>query len=505
MVSWTVGADGIAQKAYSAEEMHPEQNEIQPARGPRATSSLLPSNVISSSDSEHVFPPVQMQEQIAIKRGSGALTLLLLFFLVDPSLVQSASINPPPQKSDSLGDSLRHSEGKEIHIFYIHGIGSDGPNDYDSLALRSSICAYLRDCISPAGTPVGEWDYADQGQFRPDATVPELEYMDERVWKSADEWRAAAPYAIHFQLTRANGQNLYVDELNWWPLTFSLKCRQIIASDASFVAPSKARIQTCSRREPNLAVPQRFKSYDWITPEEAARMAHLPPKGARANRALKIGLMDWGFSDAVLALGALRLYVLDGIRQLILKSQGDSRAAGVSDPTRQPVDQEFIIVCHSLGSYLIFSALDINQTTIKTTTVQQSGNRFDQVLERTSMVFFFANQLRLLELASLDGPTDRNLATHLESWGKLRCDYLKSKPGASQGCRPPRITALNDPSDLLTWTVPNLPGVKVENYTVKNSTRWFWIIENPTKAHNNYARDKRAIREMLQSHSEANK
>lgn len=271
------------------------------------------------------------------------------------------------------------------------------------------------------------------------------------------------------------------------------------------MAPGKVRIETCSRREPNLAVPQRFKSYDWITPEEAARLAHLPPKGARVNRALKTGLMDWGFSDAVLALGPLRLYLLDAIRQLILKSQADSRAAGVSDPTRQPVDQEFIIVCHSLGSYLIFSALDINQTTIKTATVQQSGNRFSQVLERTSMVFFFANQLRLLELASLDGPSDRNLATHLESWGKLRCDYLKSKPGASQVCRPPRITALNDPSDVLNWTVPNLPGVEVENYTVKNSTRWFWIIENPTKAHNNYARHKRAIREMLQAHSEANK
>src|SRR5207237_4515193 len=114
MVSWTVGADGIAQKAYSAEEMHPEQNEIQPARGPRETSSLRPSNVISSSDSEHVFPPVQMQEQIAIKRGSGALTLLLLFFLVVPSFVQSASFNPPPQKSDSLDDSLRHSDGRPI-------------------------------------------------------------------------------------------------------------------------------------------------------------------------------------------------------------------------------------------------------------------------------------------------------------------------------------------------------------------------------------------------------
>ena len=433
------------------------------------------------------------------------MTLLLLSLLATRSFGQSPSTNPSPQQSDSLADSLRHSEGKEIHIFYIHGIGSDGPNDYDSLALRSSLCAYLKDCTSPAGTPISEWDYADQDQFRPDAPVPDLEYMDERVWRSADEWRAAAPYAIHFQLARANGQKLYVDELNWWPLTFSLKCRQIIASDASFVAPSKARIETCSHLEPNLGVPQRFKSYDWITSEEAARLTHLPSKGARANRELKIGLMDWGFSDAVLALGPLRPYVLDGIRQLILKSQGDSRAASAAAPDRQPVDQEYIIVSHSLGSYLIFSALDTTQTTLKTTPVPQSENRFDQVLERTSMVFFFANQLRLLELASLDGPTDRNLATHLERWGKLRCDYLASKPDASQACRPPRITALNDPSDLLTWTVPNLPGVEVENYTVKNSAHWFWMFENPTKAHNNYSRDKRAIKEMLQSHSEANK
>ena len=475
--------------------MHPEQNEIQSARGPRDTSFLWPSNVISS-DSEHASPPAQIQKQIAIK-GSGALTLLLLCFLAAPSLVQSASIDPPPLKSDSLGDSLRHSEGKEIHIFYIHGIGSDGPNDYDSLALRSSICVFLKDCTSPAGTPIGEWDYADEGLFRPDATIPELEYMDAPVWKSADEWRAAAPYAIHFQLTRTNGQSLYVDELNWWPLTFALKCRQIIASDASFVAPSKARIETCSRREPNLAVPQRFKSYDWITPEEAARMSHLPAKGARANRALKTGLMDWGFSDAVLALGPLRPYVLDGIRQLILKSQGDSRSASVSDSTRPPIDQEFVIVCHSLGSYLIFSAMDINQTTTKTTTVQQSGTRFDQVLERTSMVFFFANQLRLLELVSLDGPTERNIATHLEEWGKVRCEYLMSLPDAPKECKPPMIIALNDPSDLLTWTVPPLGEIHVVNYSVKNSTHWLGIFESPTKAHGDYATDKRAIKEML--------
>jgi hypothetical protein len=61
---------------------------------------------------------------------------------------------------------------------------------------------------------------------------------------------------------------LYVDELNWWPLTFSLKCRHLIAGDASFVAPSKERIDTCSTREPNSGVAQRFKPYDWISKDE---------------------------------------------------------------------------------------------------------------------------------------------------------------------------------------------------------------------------------------------
>jgi hypothetical protein len=64
---------------------------------------------------------------------------------------------------------------------------------------------------------------------------------------------------------------------------------------------------------------------------------------------------------------------------------------------------------------------------------------------------------------------------------------------------------LNDPSDLLTWTVPALGDIRVENYNVKNSTRWLWLIENPTKAHNNYATDKRAIKDMLTSGSDVNK
>jgi hypothetical protein len=398
-----------------------------------------------------------------------------------------------------LWKTLRNSAGKEIHIFYVHGIGSNGPSDRDSLELRKNLCNYLKDCTAPAGTAIGQWDYADKDEFRSDAPVPTLEYFDERIWNSEEEWHAAAPYAVHFQIARSAGQSLYVDEINWWPLTFSLKCRQLVASDASFVAPVREKIETCSTREPNPGVPQRFKSFDWISKDEATRLRQLPARGARTNRDLKTGLMDWGFPDAVMALGPLRSYILDGIRQLILKSVSDVPGGSGTDPERPRANQEFILVTHSLGSYLTLSALDDIDLTEKVAAEEQTRSDLNEILKRTSLVVFFANQLRLLELASLDGPSERNIATHLKDWGKTRCEYLKSLPDAPEECKYPRIIALNDPSDLLTWTVPALEDIHVENYTVKNSTHWLWLLANPTAAHNNYATDKRAIKEMLTS------
>jgi len=439
----------------------------------------------------------------ASKLPTSVFTLILCcsvatFCRAQSTLAPSVSSQSPK----SLGEQLRHSEGKEIHVFYIHGIGSDGPKDRDSRALRKSICEYLKDCTTPEGTAIGEWDYAARDEFQLDASVPSLEYMDNPIWKDQEEWQAAAPYAVHFQLARSNGPTLYVDELNWWPLTFALKCRQLIAGDASFVAPNKTRIDTCSTREPNAGVPHRFKSYDWISADEAARLRRLPARGAKLNRQLKSDLMDWSFSDAVMALGPLRLYVLDGIRQLILKSLTDESSASQAAATGARASQEFVIVSHSLGSYLIFSALDMDQMTANTVAAEQARNDLQEILKRTSLVVFFANQLRLLEFGGLDGPSERNIATHLKDWSKVRCEYLKSLPGAQQECKPPRIVALNDPSDLLTWTVPALGGIDVENYSVRNSTRWLWLFENPTTAHSNYATDKRAIKEMLTSGAE---
>lgn len=408
-------------------------------------------------------------------------------FVLGQTGAGTASTKP----SQSLGESLQRAGNRQLHIFYVHGIGSDGPRDYDSWGLRRAICEFVKDCTSRAGElDEKQREYADQDEFRLSPDPPALKYLGERVWKTTEEWSAAAPYVVHWKLVRSKGPTIYVDEINWWPLVFSLKCRQIVRGDAGFAGPSADRIKLCSTLQRDPREPERFISYDWIPKEEAAGLLNLASRGALANRRLKNGLLDWGFSDAVLALGPLRTYLQDGIRQLILKS-----VAGSAEGSK--ANQEYVIVSHSLGSYLIFGALDINPATAKTNASKDAAEAFQQILARTSLVYFFANQLRLLALASLDETSDNSLAGHLESWGKLRCDYLNSLPGSTGKCLPPQIVALNDPSDLLTWTVPELPSVEVRNVVVKNATHWFWLFESPTKAHDNYTRNKDAIARML--------
>jgi len=430
---------------------------------------------------------------------------LLLLLLVPPALLgQATPDNTPAPHAASLGDSIRNVGNKELHILYIHGIASDGPGDFDSWLLRKTMCKSLG-CIEPAGHLDGI-EYADQDEFQLNAPPPKLLYLGEQVWKTdasgkSTEWNAAAPFVVHWKLERRVGPPIYVDEINWWPLIFSLKCRQIVQSDAALVGPSKDRIKACSTLISDSPTPGRFRSYDWISASEAQRLNAMPVQGALVNRALKNGLLDWGFSDAVMSLGPLRGYIVDGIRQLVLKSVNISPEGTRGTANNFQADQEFVIVTHSLGSYLIFDALDVTPATPQTATVIKSGDEFSRILSHTSVVYFFANQLRLLELANLDVVQINTLVSHLQVWGDERMKYLDSLGGPTkERLPPPQIIALNDSSDLLTWTVPQLqPPVEVRNLTVKNAHHWLWLLESPSKAHDNYAKNRSVVAQMLKA------
>lgn len=144
-----------------------------------------------------------------------------------------------------------------------------------------------------------------------------------------------------------------------------------------------------------------------------------------------------------------------------------------------------MIVAHSLGSYLMFSALDIPPNPA---TPPKWRTEFDRVLTNTASAYFLANQVRLLELADLDA--SKNLNTHLKTWSDLRAAAHKPTP---------QIVAWSDPSDLLTWSVPELDpqSATVKNDNVKNAPHWFWLVENPSKAHTTYDQNKRVIGVLL--------
>jgi hypothetical protein len=370
-------------------------------------------------------------------------------------------------------------------------MAADGPGASASAGLRKSICKFLRDCTPPGGVFDGT-DYADRKDFALNTPPPDLKYLGRPLWNSgaggaSEDWNASAPYVDHYKIIRRGAPPIYLDEINWWPLVFAAKCRQILAADAALAGPVKTYIHTCSlpaTPDPDAQKnPGRFRSYPFLT--DAQRLNALPTKGAKINRYLKTFVLDWGFADAVMAVGPMRRLFLEGIGELILKSVrvGDDGSRGES--VTPATDQEFVIVAHSLGSYLMFSALDIPPNPA---TPPKWRTEFDRVLTNTASAYFLANQVRLLELADLDA--SKNLNTHLKTWSDLRAAAHKPTP---------QIVAWSDPSDLLTWSVPELDpqSATVKNDNVKNAPHWFWLVENPSKAHTTYDQNKRVIGVLL--------
>ena len=233
---------------------------------------------------------------------------------------------PQAQAPASLADSLKQAgTGKtELHIFYVHGMGistskrNAGTQDFAvSEPFRKSLCKAI-------GCTANEFEgrsYANEGEFAPDAAPPPLSYFGEEVWKrDSDDWRAATPFGDHYKLVSNSGTTIYVHEINWWPLVLSAKCRQIVAKDAALVDLDKKHFETCAAKTVEDSTPHRFRSYAWITKNDIQRRQRPWPNPAVLNRSLKRDILDWGFADALLAVGPMQDYIVEGIREAVLAS-----------------------------------------------------------------------------------------------------------------------------------------------------------------------------------------
>ena len=251
-------------------------------------------------------------------------------------------------------------------------------------------------------------------------------------------------------------------------MIFALKCRFLIVPEHDLSGDDRKHLELCRRND------GRF--HDWIDKADMARLARKPKGGgaALANRALKQQIMNWGLADAVIANGPMRPYL-----NLAMDRAFEVAGQGSSD------DNAFVVMSESLGSFVVLDAMAAGSQPVA------------NVIERSDDLYFFANQFALLELGRLGNlppppaagvaglvpiapPATRPSPLEtLRAWGRSR--RLLD--------RPRQIIAFSDPSDLLTYVVPAIEGVKVVNLYDRNATRWFGLFANPAGAHTGHLRN----------------
>lgn len=436
----------------------------------------------------------------------------------------------------SIGDALNAPDHHPVHILYVHGISQVGAGD--SSPLRESICTRLKLC------DVKDWknagvEFPDRREFASGVNPPTLAYLGSPVWKNAEEWHAAAPFVVHWVVhLRGRSSPLVVDEINWWPLLLSLKCRHVMAPEAHLAGPYRDLLELCSN--PTAQNPDgTHRSYPWITPQDAAQLEAIKPQGAWLNRSLKDRLVDWALADVLLATGQLDSILRDGIRQLMAKSaafdpnQAASLSAGEADEhydwkaqfdNGKTLDQEFVGVTHSLGAYLFFNALKPDadspeQSAQQTAMAVDEDSAVRYIFQRTSLVYFLANQIQMFEITNLenapppsapvfqsnglDAPPAltapaENFRALVNRWKQMQTDFQTALHPSDEAARKKvQVVAWSDPNDEITFRVPKIGEVDVVNLYVQNARRWFWFVESPGAAHTGYARNKEVLRVMF--------
>jgi len=441
----------------------------------------------------------------------------------------------------SIGDALNSPDQHPVHILYVPGIGQVGPGN--SQILRDSICTKLNLCQKSDWKYAGV-EFAHKGEFADGVEPPVLKYLGSPVWNSREEWHAAAPFVVHWVVhLRGHPAVLVLDELNWWPPVMALKCRRIMAPEAYFAGPDRNLLRVCSQapaQEPN----QPGRPFPWIEPERAAELVAMHPHAVPVNRVLKNFLVDWELSDVLLATGQMSGILRDGLRQLMAESAAfdpnATASANGSDARgrynwsaqlRQnaALDQEFIGVTHSLGSYLLFNTLtpesanapasELAAAEAQRIAAEDSAMRY--IFGRMSLNYFFANQLELLEVTNLETepsipaaelksraleappPPPANPAANFRSlvtrWQQLQADFQAAiHPNEEAARQKIQVVALNDPSDVITWRVSRIGNVDVVNLDVQDAPHWFGLVEAPNAAHDDYPRNKAVLRVLFE-------
>ena len=200
--------------------------------------------------------------------------------------------------------------------------------------------------------------------------------------------------------------------------------------------------------------------------------------------------MNWGLSDAVLAVGSMSVFFHEAMDQAFKYAQ-------TFDDLKSE-DQEFVVISESLGSFVILDA------------IRNGKAHVQRLFDATYDLYFLANQVAMLELgritnlmqpgATIQGlgrtPSGISIISVLREWASRKplkdTEELKAmaRPGKSQ------VIAFNDPSDMLTYDMPSIQGITVVNVYDRNGCNFLGLFENPTVAHTGHM-DNADVRNIL--------
>jgi len=383
----------------------------------------------------------------------------------------------------SLGSIIAASPDEPVHILFVHGIraGDRGA----SATFRANLSARLQDLlVSTEPDKVTLTHRLDVGPS------PGFTYMGEPVWPNEAAWSKGA-FVDRYEYARKSAPPIIVDEVNWWPLALPLRCAALLKPEAYLAGADVADLRLCAALGPD---GQRLNDdihFPFLSKADFETLAQMKPPGggaARVNGFVKRALMDWGLSDAVIALGPMQTYLQAAIGQAF------SYAADRDKRQGRPV--KFVVISESLGSFILFDAY-----------AQQEPSVHD-VLDATAYVYFFANQFGLLELGRLSHapptavsgaealasePSGRSLHHALTAWaGRPQLQALvPGLPARKQ------IIAFSDPSDALTFRVPPIDGVTVVNVYDRNGVDFLHQAADPVAAHTGHSSNPHVLDLML--------
>lgn len=387
----------------------------------------------------------------------------------------------------SLGDVIKKANSganrKSVHIIVVHGMLASGPGE------SATLIAALKKFIGDARREVTP----ETKRFQLEPWPKGAKVGDVEIWKQHDDWIAGQPFVDRYTLHGSKGETVIIDEVNWWPLLFPLKCRMLVLPEARVAGAHKQQIENCRR--------DKWPYHRWIDDAQYQEaMAARPALGgaAAANKYLKQQILNWGMSDAVIATGPMKSYINATMEAAFDHASNDGGAA------------EFVVISASLGSFAVLDAFARDTPSVKA------------IMDRTYNLYFFANQLALLELARIRPVPD--LASHVDpanSTGSSTAasvapqtvqpdsplSALKAWASADKQLSatnvPPdqsqvkQIIAFSDPSDALTFEVPKIGDAKVSNVYVRNAVSWFGLFADPMKAHTGHLSNRALWEAML--------